>query len=124
MLQAYAPILMLLVVVVAFAGVSIGLSEFLGRNRPSVGKGDAYECGLSARGSARVRLSIHFYVVAVLFILFDIESLLLLPWATTAAEFNAAGVGGTVFGQVAVFLVVLALGLAYEWRKGGLTWDR
>lgn len=124
MLQAYVPILMLLAVVAAFAGVSVGLSELLGRNRKSIGKGDAYECGLEAQGSARVRLSIHFYLVAVLFILFDIESLLLLPWAATAAEFNAAGVGGTVFAQVALFLVVLALGLAYEWRKGGLAWDR
>ena len=124
MLQAYVPILMLLAVVAAFAGVSVGLSELLGRNRKSIGKGDAYECGLEAQGSARVRLSIHFYLVAVLFIQFDIESLLLLPWAATAAEFNAAGVGGTVFAQVALFLVVLALGLAYEWRKGGLAWDR
>ena len=124
MLQAYVPILMLLAVVAAFAGVSVGLSELLGRNRKSIGKGDAYECGLEAQGSARVRLSIHFYLVAVLFILFDIESLLLLPWAATAAEFNAAGVGGSVFAQVALFLVVLALGLAYEWRKGGLAWDR
>jgi NADH-quinone oxidoreductase subunit A len=124
MLQAYVPILMLLVVVAAFAGVSVGLSELLGRNRKSISKGDAYECGLEAQGSARVRLSIHFYLVAVLFILFDIESLLLLPWAATAAEFNAAGVGGTVFGQVALFLAVLVVGLAYEWRKGGLAWDR
>ena len=71
-----------------------------------------------------MRLSIHFYLVAVLFILFDVESLLLLPWAVAARSFAAAGVGGLVFAEVAGFVGVLALGLAYVWRKGGLTWDR
>ena len=75
-------------------------------------------------GNARLRLSIHFYLVAVLFILFDVESLLIIPWAVTAREFAAAGVGGIVFAEVSVFVLVLGIGLAYVWRKGGLTWDR
>lgn len=124
MLTHYAPLLILLALVGAFALVSIGLSEFLGRMRASVGKQTAYECGMSVQGSARLRLSIHFYLVAVLFILFDVESLLLIPWAASARALQEAGVGRVVFGEIIGFVAVLGLGLAYVWRKGGLTWDR
>ena len=125
MLEAYAPILLLLAAVVGFALFNLGLSELAGRRRKAVGKESMYECGLgSVEGSARVRLSIHFYLVAVLFILFDVEVLLLLPWAVGARGFTDAGVGGEVFAAVAVFLLVLEVGLAYVWQKGGLTWDR
>lgn len=124
MLHQYAPLLVLLALVVAFTVVSLAVSSLLGRHRGVVGKSAAYECGMSAQGSARVRLSIHFYLVAVLFILFDVETLMLVPWAVTARTFSVAGVGGTVFVQILAFLGVLAVGLAYEWRKGSLTWDR
>ena len=125
MLKAYAPILVLLVLVAGFAIVNLILSDVLGARRRQVGKETAYECGLGdVQGSARMRLSIHFYLVAVLFILFDVESLLLIPWAAAAKDLAAAGVGGLVFAEVTCFVVVLALGLAYVWRKGGLSWDR
>ena len=124
MLQPYVPILVLLGMVVAFAIGNLLLSELVGRPRRGVSKNVAYECGMSAQGDARLRLSIHFYLVAVLFIVFDVESLLLIPWVVAADAFSQAGVGGAVFLQVTAFLVVLAVGLAYEWRKGGLSWDR
>ena len=124
MLSHYAPILILLGLVAAFAVCSVVISEVLGARRRTIGKGNAYECGLEPVGGARIRLSIHFYLVAVLFILFDVESLLLVPWAVTAKAFTAAGVGGLVFAEVVVFVAVLAVGLAYVWGKGGLTWDR
>ena len=124
MLIDYAPILVLLAVVGAFASGGVIVSELLGRSRRSIGKGSAYECGTQGVGNARLRLSIHFYLVAVLFIIFDVETLLLVPWAATAKTFAEAGVGGIVFAQVAGFLFVLGLGLVYEWRKGGMTWDR
>lgn len=125
MLEEYAPILVLLALVLGFAVVNVAISELLGPKRRSIGKGTAYECGLGeVQGNARIRLSIHFYLVAVLFILFDVESLLLLPWAVAAKTFAEAGVGGLIFAEVAGFVGVLALGLAYVWRKGGLTWDR
>ena len=79
---------------------------------------------MSVEGTARLRLSIHFYLVAVLFILFDVESLLLVPWAVAARSFQAAGVGGVVLAEVAAFVAVLGLGLAWVWKKGGLDWDR
>ena|SRR5262245_57809669 len=124
MLIDYAPILVLLVVVALFAVGNVVLSELLGSRRKAVGKSNAYECGMGAIGNARIRLSIHFYLVAVLFILFDVESLLLIPWAVAARALSAAGVGGVVFAEVVAFVAVLAVGLAFVWRKGGLEWDR
>jgi NADH-quinone oxidoreductase subunit A len=124
MLSHYAPILILLALVLGFAGTNVVVSELLGRKRRALGKGEAYECGMGVVGNARLRLSIHFYLVAVLFILFDVESLLLVPWAVSAKAFSEAGVGGIVFAEVLGFVAVLAVGLAYVWRKGGLSWAR
>ena len=119
MLSEYAPILLLAVLVVGFAGVSLLLSDLLGRKRKSVAKDQPYESGMEPVGNARLRLSIHFYLVAVLFILFDVELIFLVPWAVTAAE-----LGPTGFWLIGSFLVVLFVGLVYEWRVGGLEWDR
>jgi NADH-quinone oxidoreductase subunit A len=124
MLKEYAPILVLLVLALGFALVNIMLSEWFGRRRRNVGKADAYECGMEPQGSARIRLSIHFYLVAVLFILFDVESVFLVLWAVAAKTLKEAGFAVIVFGEIAAFVVVLALALAYVWRKGGLEWDR
>jgi NADH-quinone oxidoreductase subunit A len=75
-------------------------------------------------GSARLRLSIHFYLVAVLFILFDVESVFLVLWSVGATHFKAAGVGAFVLAEILAFVAILGLALAYVWRKGGLEWDR
>ncbi len=124
MLTDYAPILILLVLIVGFAVVNIILCDVMGGRRRSIAKGDAYECGMEPIGSARVRLSIHYYLVAVLFILFDVESIFLIPWAVTAREFQGLGLGSIVFSEIALFAVILGVGLAFVWRKGGLNWDR
>ncbi|MFM7283138.1 MAG: NADH-quinone oxidoreductase subunit A [Planctomycetia bacterium] len=124
MLHAYIPILILLVVVLGFVATNLGVSELLGRSRKNVGKKEAYECGMEPHGSARIRLSIHFYLVAVLFILFDVESIFLVLWAVGANSFNAQGVGGFVLAEILAFVAILGLALAYVWRKGGLEWDR
>ncbi len=119
MLRDFAPILLLLLLVGGFAGVSLLLSDLLGRKRASLDKDTAYESGMEPVGDARLRLSIHFYLVAVLFILFDVELIFLVPWAVQASELGPAG-----FWMVATFLLVLCVGLVYEWRVGGLEWDR
>ena len=93
MLRNYAPILILALVVVGFAIVNLIISDLLGKKRRAIGKADAYESGMDPKGSARVRLSIHFYLIAVLFILFDVESIFLIPWAATVKEFAAEGLG-------------------------------
>ena len=119
MLRDYAPILLLFLIVIAFAGVSLRLSDVLGKKRKSLEKDKAYESGMDPVGNARLRLSIHFYLVAVLFILFDVELIFLVPWAVSAAALGATG-----FWLVGFFLLVLLVGLVYEWRVGGLEWDR
>ncbi|MAE29740.1 MAG: NADH-quinone oxidoreductase subunit A [Planctomycetota bacterium] len=124
MLTDYGPVLLLFGVILAFAVVNIFVSELLGGRSSNKAKTTAYECGLAPEGNARIRLSIHFYLVAVLFILFDVESLFLVLWAATARTFAEAGRGPLVFAEVAVFVGVLVVALAWVWRKGGLEWDR
>ncbi len=124
MLTAYAPILILFGLVLGFAVVGLSLSEILGAKRVAVGKASTYECGMTPVGNARVRLSIHFYLVAVLFILFDVEAVFLVLWAVAAKGFATAGQGMFVFGEISIFVALLVLALAYVWRKGGLEWDR
>ena len=109
MLKSYAPILVLMVLVGGFALVNLIVIPLLGRKRRNVGKSEAYECGMEPEGSPRIRLSIHFYLVAVLFILFDVESVFLLPWAAAAKDLQASGVGLFVFGEVLAFVLMLAL---------------
>ncbi len=124
MLNDYAPILILFGIVAAFVVVMTIVSDLLGRKRLNAEKNSSYECGMDAQGTARVRISIHFYLVAVLFILFDVEALFLVLWASTAQTFTEAGFGMLIFAEVTAFVAVLALALAYVWRKGGLEWDR
>ena len=124
MLQSYAPILVLALVVAGFAIASLILSDLLSRKRRAIGKADAYESGMDPKGSARLRLSIHFYLVAVLFILFDVESIFLVPWAVASRALAEQGAGHVVFFEILAFVGVLGVGLAYVWRKGGLEWDR
>jgi NADH-quinone oxidoreductase subunit A len=124
MLPDYAPILLLAIMVLGFAAGNLVLSDVLGAKRRSIGKADAYESGMQPIGDARLRLSIHFYLVAVLFILFDVESIFLIPWAVAARELSELGMGRTVLIEVVVFVVILAIGLLFVWRKGGLEWDR
>jgi NADH-quinone oxidoreductase subunit A len=124
MLESYAPILLFTLVVTGFALASLAVSDLLGRQRRSIGKAKAYESGMDPQGSARLRLSIHFYVIAVLFILFDVESIFLVPWAVASKELARLGVGGVVFVEILAFVGVLGIGLVYLWRRGGLEWDR
>lgn len=124
MLEHYLPILVLLGMVLGFTVVNLVISDLLGGHRKVIGKGSAYECGMNPVGTARVRLSIHFYLVAVLFILFDVEAVFLVLWAVGAKSFAAADVGLLVFTEILLFVGLLVLGLAYVWRKGGLDWDR
>lgn len=119
MLAAYAPLLAWLVLVLAFVSGILALTAWIGRPRQAVGKGDAYECGMSPLGDARSRFSVHYYLVAVLFILFDVEALFLILWALKARELGQAGLV-----EVGLFLTVLAVGWLHIWRRGGLEWDR
>ena len=121
MLIDYLPIVILLVVAAGFAAAILVLTHLVGPRRPNPIKLSPYESGLPPIGDARLRFSIKFYIVAMLFIIFDIEVAFLYPWAVTFKSLLARG--PFILFEMFVFLGVLALGLLYVWRKGGLEWD-
>ena len=106
------------VIVVALGTAIVVLSRLLGPRRPAPEKLDAYECGVPVLSSPRQRLSVHFYLAAILFILFDIEMVFLIPWAVL---FRDLGVTGLV--EMGAFLGVVGFGLVYVWKRGALSWD-
>ena len=122
MLENYFPILMFLLVGVAFgiAPVALGwiASTFLGVNRPDPEKLSPYECGFEAFEDARMKFDVRYYLVAILFILFDLEIAFLFPWATVINEIGVPG-----FVSMMVFLGILVVGFVYEWMKGALEWE-
>ena len=118
MLDPYLGILILAVVGVLNAAGMMGASHLLGSKRPTAVKGSAYESGIAPLGDTRERFSVNFYLVAMLFIVLDIETLFLIPWA---AVFRDLGLVGLL--EVTVFLLVLGVGLVYAWKKGALEWD-
>ncbi len=123
MLRPYSIFLILFVFVVANAAMMLLLSHFAGPRRPTAIKGTPYESGIPPLGGARERFSVKFYMVAMLFIVFDIETVFLLPWAAIYKA-GAAGVStGFLLVEMVVFLVILAIGYVYVWKRGALQWD-
>lgn len=119
----YLPILVQAVVAVGLAvGIIVASHLFGQRSRRNATKDSAYECGMRPDGKPSAPFSVKFYVVAMLFILFDIEVIFLLPWAVIYRDFLAAGV--PVLAPMLFFLGVLVLGLVYEYRKKALDWER
>ncbi len=117
MLLSYLPIFILVIVAAGFALTLLLLSSVLGPRRPSKEKLSTYECGIDPIGSARERFSVKFYLVAMLFIIFDIEIVFLYPWAVVLGNLKLFGLIEMVF-----FLGILLIGLLYVWKKGGLEW--
>jgi NADH-quinone oxidoreductase subunit A len=118
LVQQYLPIAILVILSIALALVVVFASAILGPRRPTDKKLAPYESGMTPIGSAIRRFPIKFYLVAVLFILFDVEIVFLLPYAVLV---KPLGVYGLIV--VGIFLVVLTIGLVYEWKKGGLEWE-
>lgn len=122
MLREYIPILMIFAVSAVTAVGMVVLSHLVSAYRPTPVKLMPYESGITPLGDARGRLTVKFYLVAMLFIVFDIETVFLYPWAVLfRSELDAMGVYLMV--AMGIFLVILGLGLVYEWKKGGLEWD-
>jgi len=113
------------IAVVAAMGTGIlVINRFLGPRRQSPVKQASFECGSDPVGSARARFSVKFYLVAIFFIVFDIESVFMYPWAALFREMLVEpGLGIATFGEMFVFIGILAAGLAYVWRRGALDWD-
>jgi NADH-quinone oxidoreductase subunit A len=119
MLSAWAPILIFLILVTAFAVVSVIGSLILGMRKPTPEKLTPYECGMQPVGSARERFSVKFYLVAMLFLLFDIEAVFLFPWAVVYRDLKLFG-----FFEMMLFIAVVLAGYVYVWKKGALEWER
>lgn len=124
----YVPVLLIFVIALGMAAVIITLSRFAKKRRPTREKLMPYECGVEPVGTARERQSVKFYLVAMAFLLFDIEAVFLVPWAVVfrgVVQTEAYQHLKYVFyGEMMVFMVVLFVGLVYVWRKGILEWNR
>ncbi len=115
---AYLPLLLLFTVSVLNAVGMMVASHILSPRRPTAQKEMPYESGMIPLGDTRARFSVKFYMVAISFIVFDLETIFLIPWAVQMRE-----LGWSAFLAMTMFVVVLAVGLLYEWKKGGLEWD-
>jgi NADH-quinone oxidoreductase subunit A len=118
MLAEYVPVLLFILVALVFGVVLIGLGWALGPNRPDSEKLSPYECGFEAFEDARMKFDVRYYLVAILFILFDLEIAFLFPWAVTLNE-----TGVFAFWSMMIFLGILVVGFVYEWKKGALEWE-
>jgi NADH-quinone oxidoreductase subunit A len=122
-LSTYLPVLVQVVLGLSIPAIILAASHLFGqRAKGNYIKDKAYECGLPMEGKPHPRFAVKFYVTAMLFILFDIEVVFLVPWALVYREFLAAGIAITA--ATAVFLGVLVLGLAYEFKRGALEWEK
>ncbi|MCA1799597.1 MAG: NADH-quinone oxidoreductase subunit A [Xanthomonadaceae bacterium] len=118
MLSNYLPVLVFLSMALAFGLVLVGAGFALGPRRPDSAKLSPYECGFEAFEDARAKFDVRYYLVAILFIIFDLEIAFLFPWAVAL---NGIGTFGLL--SMAVFLVILVVGFIYEWKKGALEWE-
>lgn len=119
MLTEFGKIFIFILVAMLFVVAVIYISKLLRPNRPTHEKLTTYECGENPQGSPWIKFNIRFYVVALIFLIFDVEVVLLIPWALVYQEY---GMTGFLIG--AIFLILLGLGMVYEWRKGDLEWER
>jgi NADH-quinone oxidoreductase subunit A len=114
----YFPVLIFLYVAFIVAAVAMGLAFLLAKQKPDAEKDSAYECGFPAFGDARAKVDVRYYLVAILFIVFDLELAFLFPWAIALKDIGLEG-----FFSMMLFLGVLAIGFVYEWLKGALEWE-
>ena len=118
MLENYFPVLLFICVGIAMGVAPVVLGRLLAPNRPDSAKLSAYECGFEAFEDARMKFDVRYYLVAILFILFDLEIAFLFPWAIVLKELGTFG-----FVSMMIFLAILVVGFVYEWMKGALEWE-
>ncbi|MGB5210200.1 MAG: NADH-quinone oxidoreductase subunit A [Gammaproteobacteria bacterium] len=118
MLENYLPILIFLAIATVLGLLLVSLGFILGPRRPDAEKLSAYECGFEAFEDSRIKFDVRYYLVAILFIIFDLEIAFLFPWAVSLDQIGLFGLL-----SMAVFLAILVVGFIYEWKKGALEWD-
>jgi NADH-quinone oxidoreductase subunit A len=125
MVQDYLPILLQVLVALGFAGVSLLISVLVGRTgKRNPVKDSAYECGILSKGDPQPRFSVKFYLVAMLFILFDIEIVFMYPWAVAYRDYIARYSSLPILASMFSFIIILMVGFVYAVRKGALDWKR
>ena len=118
LLQEYLPIFIFIGIAAGLSGFMLLASYIIARQKPDAEKLSQYECGFDAFEDARSKFDVRFYLVAILFIIFDLEVAFLFPWAVTLRAIGQFG-----FWSMVVFLAVLTVGFVYEWKKGALEWE-
>jgi NADH-quinone oxidoreductase subunit A len=119
----FATVLIFVLVGFAFAGIALGAAKLLRPSNPSHAKMTTYECGELPVGSSWVRFNVRFYLIALFFLIFDVEIVFLFPWAVVFKHLcPVPGLGALVFWEMVIFLGILSMGLAYIWVKGDLDW--
>lgn len=116
--KEYLPILIFLAIAVGLSLAMVLIAVIRGKSNPDVEKLSTYECGFEAFSDSRIKFDVRFYLVAILFIIFDLEVAFLFPWAITLGSIGALG-----FFSMIIFLSVLTVGFIYEWKKGALEWE-
>ena len=124
----FLPILIFLIVAVCIAmAMAVGgkmLSIIVGVHRPNPEKNSTFECGFEATGDARIKFDVRFYLVAILFLIFDLEIAFMLPWGVLIRDsVGGSGISWAAFVAMLIFLFILLLGFIYEWKKGALEWE-
>jgi len=123
LLLEYLPILLFIGLAAVMGGALIVLPLLVAPSKPDPEKLSAYECGFPAFGDARMKFDVRFYLVSLLFIIFDLEVAFLFPWAITLTKLGGGATGLFAFWSMMVFLGVLTVGFIYEWKKGALEWE-
>ncbi|MGH8533352.1 MAG: NADH-quinone oxidoreductase subunit A [Gammaproteobacteria bacterium] len=118
MLAQYLPVLIFIIVALVFGAVALGVGFALGPRRADEEKLSPYECGFEPFEDARMQFDVRYYLVAILFIIFDLEIAFLFPWAVALKDIGLLG-----FSAMMIFLAVLVIGFVYEWKKGALEWE-
>ncbi|MEZ5589402.1 MAG: NADH-quinone oxidoreductase subunit A [Gammaproteobacteria bacterium] len=118
MLENYLPVLIFIIISTLFGCILVGLGFGLGPRRPDSEKLSPYECGFEAFEDSRMKFDVRYYLVAILFIIFDLEIAFLFPWAVSLDQIGVFG-----FLAMALFLGILVIGFIYEWKKGALEWE-
>ncbi|HEX4001133.1 MAG TPA: NADH-quinone oxidoreductase subunit A [Candidatus Acidoferrales bacterium] len=117
-LDNYGSLLLMFVLAAGLAGALITVSSIVGKHKPSPEKDQPYECGIRPTGDAREPFSVHFYMVGLIFILFDIEAIFLYPWALVYHDLKVFG-----FVEMLLYIIILLVGYIYLWKKGALDWN-
>jgi NADH-quinone oxidoreductase subunit A len=123
MLAPYIPIAVLVILSIVFGFLIIIIGNLFGPRRNTARKLMPYESGMNPIGPGTRRIPVHFYLVAVLFILFDIEIIFIIPWAVILRQFAAENHGVFALLEMAIFIIILLVGLVYAWKKGALEWE-